>query len=79
MILVKLPVALSGGSSVNTEPDAGEKLATTPSNFSPGNASTVIETGCPGLRRASWVSLKLASMKTSASGTSAAMRWPVCT
>src|SRR5271170_8231759 len=45
MILVKLPVALSGGSSVNTEPDAGEKLDTTPSNFSPGSASTVIATG----------------------------------
>src|SRR5437016_9449668 len=28
-ILVKLPVALSGGSSVNTEPAAGEMLSTT--------------------------------------------------
>ena len=31
-ILVKLPVALSGGSSENTEPDAGDKLDTAPSN-----------------------------------------------
>ena len=30
-ILVKLPVALSGGSSENTEPEAGAKLATRPS------------------------------------------------
>ena len=32
-ILVKLPVALSGGSSVNTEPAAGEMLSTTPANL----------------------------------------------
>ena len=29
-ILVKLPVALSGGSSENTEPEAGDTLATVP-------------------------------------------------
>src|SRR6266481_5753689 len=32
-ILVKLPVALSGGSSVNTEPAAGEMLSTVPANL----------------------------------------------
>ncbi len=32
-ILVKLPVALSGGSSVNTEPAAGDMLSTTPVNL----------------------------------------------
>ena len=35
-ILVKLPVALSGGSSENTEPDAGAKLSTVPSICVPG-------------------------------------------
>ena len=39
-ILVKLPVALSGGSSENTEPDAGETLSTRPSISRPGSAST---------------------------------------
>ena len=32
-IFVKLPVALSGGSSVNTEPAPAEMLSTTPLNF----------------------------------------------
>ena len=39
-ILVKLPVALSGGSSENTAPDAGEKLSTVPSMACSGSAST---------------------------------------
>src|SRR3981189_3728232 len=41
-ILVKLPVALSGGSSVNTEPAAGEMLSTTPANLRWPWASTEI-------------------------------------
>ena len=49
-ILVKLPVALSGGSSENTEPEAGATLCTTPSIFSPGSASTLIDTGWPSLQ-----------------------------
>src|ERR1700694_1737461 len=35
-ILVKLPVALSAGSSENTEPEAGATLATVPSIARPG-------------------------------------------
>ena len=60
-ILVKLPVALSGGSSENTEPEAGATLATVPSILSPPSASTAIVTGWPGLSLASCVSLKFAS------------------
>ena len=41
-ILVKLPVALSGGSSENTEPEAGATLSTVPSMSRPGSASTAI-------------------------------------
>jgi hypothetical protein len=59
-ILVKLPVALSGGSSENTAPEAGEKLSTMPSIVCSGSASTATETVCPGRRRATCVSLKLA-------------------
>ena len=47
-ILVKLPVALSGGSSENTEPEAGEKLSTVPSMACSGSASTAIEAGLAG-------------------------------
>ena len=61
-ILVKLPVALSGGSSENTEPEAGAKLATRPSSVRPGKASTAMLTGWPGCSWASCVSLKLASI-----------------
>ncbi len=43
-ILVKLPVALSGGSSENTAPDAGDSDATRPSMACSGSASTLIET-----------------------------------
>jgi hypothetical protein len=32
-ILVKLPVALSGGSSVNTEPEPAAMLSTIPENL----------------------------------------------
>src|SRR5262245_6195656 len=61
-ILVKLPVALSGGSSENTAPEAGDRLATLPSMTCSGRASTLIDTVWPGRRRASCVSLKLASI-----------------
>ena len=40
--LVKLPVALSGGSSVNCEPLAGEMLSTRPVTTTPGKVSIVI-------------------------------------
>src|SRR5262245_59963864 len=40
-ILVKLPVALSGGNSANCEPVAGEISSTYPLIFTPGKASTV--------------------------------------
>ena len=59
--LVKLPVALSGGSSENCAPEAGEIDDTTPSTTLPSSASTETSTFCPGLTFASWVSLKLAS------------------
>lgn len=62
-ILVKLPVALSGGNRLNSEPEAGEKLSTVPSKRLPGTASTRISTGCPGFICSIWVSLKLASTK----------------
>ena len=39
--LVKLPVALSGGSSENCAPEAGDQLSTWPCSTTPGNESTV--------------------------------------
>ena len=48
-ILVKLPVALSGGSSENTEPEAGETLATVPVMSWPASASTLIDDRLAGL------------------------------
>src|ERR1700728_4523018 len=57
-ILVKLPVALSGGSSENTAPEAGEKLSTTPSIVCSGSASTAMEAVCPWRRCATCVSLR---------------------
>ena len=59
--LVKLPVALSGGSSENCDPEAGEIDDTTPSTTLPPSASIATSTFCPGLMSASCVSLKLAS------------------
>ena len=50
-ILVKLPVALSGGSSENTEPEAGATLSTVPSSLRSGKASTAIVTGWPRMQR----------------------------
>ena len=49
-ILVKLPVALSGGSSENTAPEAGEKLSTVPSIACSGSASTAIDDRLSGLQ-----------------------------
>ena len=78
-ILVKLPVAFSGGSRLNTEPEAGETLSTVPTMSVSGKASTSMCTFWPGFREASCVSLKLASTCTLVSGTSAARRAPGCT
>src|SRR5262245_51757808 len=61
-ILVKLPVALSGGSNENTEPEAGAKLTTVPSMVRFGSASTDIATCWPGDSPSSCVSLQLASI-----------------
>ncbi len=58
-ILVKLPVALSGGSNEKTEPDAGATLATRPSSLRSGNASMAMATGCPGTSFESCVSLNV--------------------
>ena len=55
--LVKLPVALSGGSSANSWPLAGERLSTRPLKTWPGNVSTSISTGWPARTLVSCVSL----------------------
>ena len=55
--LVKLPVALSGGSSENSAPEAGEIDETTPSIVRPSSASMETSAFCPGLMPPSWVSL----------------------
>ncbi len=46
-ILVKLPVALSGGSSANSRPLAGDRLSTWPFSVTPGKLSTASSTGWP--------------------------------
>src|SRR6185437_8227963 len=56
-ILVKLPVALSGGSSANSRPLAGDRLSTWPLSVTSGKLSISISTGWPGRMRASCVSL----------------------
>ena len=48
-ILVKLPVALSGGSSANSWPLAGAMLFTTPCTMVPGKVSTSSVTGWPAM------------------------------
>src|SRR5262249_22648865 len=60
-ILVKLPVALSGGSSANSRPLAGDRLSTCPVSSTPGKVSTAILTGWPSRTWVSWVSLKFAT------------------
>ena len=44
-ILVKLPVALSGGSSANSRPLAGDRLSTWPLSLFDWKLSTVSSTG----------------------------------
>src|SRR5262249_4748077 len=55
--LVKLPVALSGGSSANSWPLAGDRLSMWPRKRRPGYISTLIVTGCPRWTLANCVSL----------------------
>ena len=55
--LVKLPVALSGGSRLNCEPLAGAMLSTWPQTVTPGKVSTVMLARWPIATRVSWVSL----------------------
>src|SRR5262249_31030029 len=54
---VKLPVALSGGSSANSCPLAGDRLSMRPRKRCPGYMSTLIATGCPGRTCVNCVSL----------------------
>src|SRR5262249_20556629 len=56
-ILMKLPVALSAGSSENSWPLAGEMLSTWPLSTASGKESTTTSTGCPAFTWASCVSL----------------------
>ncbi len=60
-ILVKLPVALSGGSSANSCPLAGAMLSTMPCTVAPEKVSTDSATGCPARTSASCVSSKFAT------------------
>ena len=55
--LVKLPVALSGGSSANSWPLAGARLSTWPCTTAPGKVSISIVTAWPGCTSVSCVSL----------------------
>ncbi len=55
--LVKLPVALSGGSKANSCPLAGASKSTRPLRTLPGNMSTSISAAWPGRTSASCVSL----------------------
>src|SRR5262249_39316591 len=52
-ILVKLPVAFSGGITLNTAPVPGARLCTWPCQTLPGSASATTVAGCPGRMRAS--------------------------
>src|SRR2546427_7866867 len=67
--LVKFPVALSGGSSENFAPVAGERLSTCPLKCRPGYASTVKSARSPGLTSAVCVSFRFAVTHTSPNGT----------
>ena len=60
-ILVKLPVAFSGGSRANCAPVPGAKLSTTASIRSPPSASTFTVAAWPTRMRPTCVSLKLAT------------------
>ena len=70
-ILVKLPVAFSGGSTLNTAPVAGARLATWPcERFARQHIGLRSSPACPARMRASWLSLKLASTQSPCAGTS---------
>src|ERR1035438_4433989 len=56
-ILVKFPVALSGGSKLNSSPLAGARLSTQPRKLLLGKVSTRTRTGSPARTRVSWGSL----------------------
>src|SRR5262249_44276604 len=68
-IVVKLPVAFSGGRTLNWVPVAGARLARWPGNTCPGNTSASTEAGSPGRIPVSWLSLKLASTHKPRAGT----------
>jgi hypothetical protein len=55
--LVKLPVALSGGSRLNCDPLAGAMASTMAPITTPGKVSTRISARCPIATWVSWVSL----------------------
>jgi len=67
-ILVKLPVAFSGGMTLKTAPVPGARLATWPKKTWPGSKSAVTVAVSPLLIRASWSSLKLASTQSPCAG-----------
>src|SRR5438270_272623 len=76
---VKLPVALSGGSSENFAPVAGDRLSTWPRKCTTLYASTVMSAESPGVTSAVSVSLRFAVTHTSSSGTTVISGWPACT
>src|SRR4029077_3242770 len=67
-ILVKFPVAFSGGMTLKTAPVPGATLTTWPWKTWPGSASAVTVADCPDSIRASWSSLKLASTQSPSAG-----------
>src|SRR4051812_27995723 len=69
--LVKLPDALSGGSSEKREPVPPARLSTWPVSFLPERESTVTVAGSPARIPAIWSSLKLATTQVSSSATTA--------
>src|SRR5262249_49495568 len=76
---VKLPVALSGGSSEKRAPVAGLRLSTWPMNLRPGYASTWISARSPGVTSRISVSFMFATTHTSFSGTTSRSACPACT
>ncbi len=68
-ILVKLPVAFSGGITLKTAPVAGARLSTRPAKVCPGSTSATKLAFCPGRIWASSSSLKLASTHKECAGT----------
>ena len=77
--LVKLPLALSGGSRLKRAPVAAEKLSTSPCRVTPEKASTTTCTGWPLRMFWSCVSLKLPVIHTSRVGTSCTTPCPGAT